>query len=661
MKRRLETKETEKNKRYKSKVSLQLRTLKTGITDEYTVATREPVIAIVTDSKQEPQIRNLLVTNDVKFIGMSSKSTKDEVVSSACISVHDASNAIDILESNEYEIDYNDSSPLELIESVASYEVDTITEQDVIDKVGAELWNKLRGFQKSDVLFAINRKRVYIANDMGLGKTLETLVIVKYFSSIGAMLIVAPRILSHTWQTEIKNWIGSHVRVVIIESTKQLYKHVEEHDVLIVSYGLIYKPDVLKFVARYKIIVCDEAHNLQTRDSKRTLAVIQTAQAAEIRICLSGTPFSMPSQMYGQLKILYPDIYPSFFSAQQKTGLQYGRQYCKPTQARICGHNVWEFRGYDRQEELGAVLSNFLVRHTKYEVLKQLPEKIRTCITLKPLTQEQYDEIELEKQKEQKTWGVEKIPIKKFDFMDSFRLTSQYKLPNVLEFISDYLLGDIMDKDPDLKALIFCHHSATLDAILELLKSKNVSHCSISGKTKNATRNQYQDDFQAGKYSVMVLSITAASAGLTLHRASIVVMAEILFTAAAHTQAEDRAYRIGQKRAVSIFYLIEPRSTDEINWMMIKRKEREMTNILDGKPHELQGPRVDLQITTLDDGLLDFISKKRKKPDTIVETQPKFKVLTKRMIEQKEQDAKLLSDNVVPRISSIDDGCVISN
>jgi SNF2 family DNA or RNA helicase len=622
------------------KVSLQLRTLKTGITDEHTVATREPVIAIVCDSINDSKIKNLLVKNNIKFIGISSKSTKDEVVSSGCISVHEAFNAINILESNEYEIDYKESSPLELITSVANYSVDNITEQDVIDKVGLELWNKLRGFQKSDILFAINRKRVYIANDMGLGKTLEAIVIVRYFASFGALLIVCPRILGHTWETEIKNWIGPHIRVVIIESTKQLYSHVEEHDVLIVSYGLIYKPQVLKFVERYKIIVCDEAHNLQTRDSKRTLAVIQTAQAAEIRICLSGTPFSMPSQMYGQLKILYPDLYPTFFSAQQKTGLQYGRQYCKPTQARICGHNVWEFRGYDRQEELGAVLSNFLVRHTKFEVLRQLPEKIRTCITLKPLTQDQYDEIELEKQKEQKTWGVEKIPIKKFDFMNSFRLTCGFKLPNVLEFISDYLLGDIMDKDPNLKALIFCHHSATMDAILELLKSKNVSHCAISGKTKTATRNQYQDDFQDGKYSVMVLSITAASAGLTLHRASVVVMAEILFTAAQHCQAEDRSYRLGQKRSVSIFYLIEPRSTDEINWLMIKRKEREMTNILDGKPHELQGPRVDLQLTSLDDGLLDFVSKKRKKPDTIVETQPKFKVLTKRMLEQREQDGK---------------------
>ena len=89
-----------------------------------------------------------------------------------------------------------------------------------------------------------------------------------------------------------------------------------------------------------------------------------------------------------------------------------------------------------------------------------------------------------------------------------------------------------------------------------------------------------------------LLSITAAGTGLTLTAASTVVFTEILFGPDQHLQAEDRAHRIGQENQVNIFYLIEPKTTDDINFGLIRKKERESSRMLDGKPNMLSSRRI---------------------------------------------------------------------
>ena len=115
----------------------------------------------------------------------------------------------------------------------------------------------------------------------------------------------------------------------------------------------------------------------------------------------------------------------------------------------------------------------------------------------------------------------------------------------------------------------------------------------ISGKTDALQRDEYMKAFQTSEgFRIGLLSITAAGVGLTLTAAKVVVFTELLFGPNDHFQAEDRAHRLGQKSAVNIFYLIQPKTTDDINFGMIRKKDRESGIMLDGHATHLQSRRV---------------------------------------------------------------------
>lgn len=132
---------------------------------------------------------------------------------------------------------------------------------------------------------------------------------------------------------------------------------------------------------------------------------------------------------------------------------------------------------------------------------------------------------------------------------------------------------------------------------------------------------RYVQDFQTtnNTYRVALLSITAAGVGLTLTAASTVVFSEILFGPDQHLQAEDRAHRIGQRSDVNIFYLIQPKTTDDINFGLIKKKERESSVMIDGTASAVTSRRAEAG---------NALETARKKPPEVVsdsEPRPAFK------------------------------------
>ena len=363
----------------------------------------------------------------------------------------------------------------------------------------------------------------------------------------------------------------------------------------------------------YDVMILDESHMIKSLGSQRSNATLQIISKAEIRILLSGTPFSYPSEMYQQIKALNPTIYPWFFNYRDSDFEEpgkyfYAKRYCKPTKLNFRGAESWVFKGYERSEELNAVLNTFMVRRKKSDVLSQLPEKTRICITLPPLSAKEQKKIDallqddsMKKKKKEKGEKKEKVE-KKFQFkddaratyMEAFRLASTFKTPHVIDFIKDHILGDLLKENKDMKFLIFFHHQNMMEAIRELLQEKEIQFFLIDGSTPPIKRQEYVDSFQTtNKYNIALLSITAASTGLTLTAASTVIFSEVLFSPSEHLQAESRSDRLGQKNMVNIFYLIQPKSTDEINFGLIKKKERESSRIIDGKSSHINSTRYD--------------------------------------------------------------------
>lgn len=147
-----------------------------------------------------------------------------------------------------------------------------------------------------------------------------------------------------------------------------------------------------------------------------------------------------------------------------------------------------------------------------------------------------------------------------------FSKTAELKLPVVKDYIFDMLEGG-------RKLLIFAHHRIVLNGICEGLAKSKYHYVRIDGSTPSDVRQSYCDIFQHDdKCLVAVLSITAANTGITLTAASTVIFAELFWNPGALVQAEDRVYRIGQKNAVNIHYLVAKETVDDFIWPLVNKK-----------------------------------------------------------------------------------------
>jgi SWI/SNF-related matrix-associated actin-dependent regulator of chromatin subfamily A-like protein 1 len=428
---------------------------------------------------------------------------------------------------------------------------------------------------------------------------------------------------------------------------------------LVISYSLLIKPEVQKYLQqeKYQVIIMDEAHNIKTteKQSKRSKASIKVAHMADVRILLSGTPFNYPSEMYNQIQAINPKIYPWYFNfgsggADEPGKYFYATRYCKPFRTHFRNKDQWVFKGYDRTEELNTVFNSFLIRRRKHEILTQLPLKVRTVLTLDPLADKQQKQISKLLAQEKKEKADEKIVTQgsRDKYMESFRKTCEFKIVHVVNLLKDYLIDDIMVENPDMKIIIFMHHDTMRQALEELLISTDTTYFLINGETPAAKRQEYTEEFQTSmKYRVALLSIMAAGTGLTLTAASTVIFTEILFGPDQHLQAEDRAHRLGQQQQVNIFYLVEPKTTDDINYGLILKKERESSRILDGKANRLASKRVHVGDPSI---ISNLFTQKRSLPTVADEPEPE----TKRIRIQRPPKAppKILGWDNSPQMSS---------
>lgn len=589
-------------------LSFLIKVLSDGTEEDEVTVKRKSFIAIESSMgsfsyAESEKIKNILVANDIRHKYTARTIDNDSFIA---IEVPDMFIVIRLLEEAGWKI--KDHVPFFVWQVVCeSLSIDKISYDTLRENIGSDIWDNLHPYQKVAVQKIAERKLCYVGDQMGCGKTLESLVGCYYFREKWPVLVICPSSLRYTWRSEIVRWLNiDEKRVFIVRASKDLKKIPKEYDFLVISYNLLPRPDVTNtLMGKYDVVVLDEAHYIKTISSKRSQAALKITANASIRILLSGTPFNYPAEMYQQIKIINPRIYPWFFNGTTDTEDEpgkyyYAKRYCKPHKIRFNNREQWVFKGFDHHEELNAVLNTFMIRRKKQDVLTQLPEKNRICITLDPLTKKQEKQIadllkeEKKKKKAEESDGKEEkknqVAISSIKtgspekFMESFRLACSFKIPHVLNFIQDHLFDDLMTQNKHMKTLIFIHHDAMREALEESLTKKDYKYFVINGATSAIKRHEYVEAFQkTNKYRIGLLSITAAGVGLTLTAASTVVFTEILFGPDQHLQCEDRAHRLGQKNMVNIFYLIEPKTTDIINFNLIKKKERESSLILEGK------------------------------------------------------------------------------
>ena len=180
-------------------------------------------------------------------------------------------------------------------------------------------------------------------------------------------------------------------------------------------------------------------------------------------------------------------------------------------------------------------------------------------------------------------------------FMVAYRLTGEAKVQGVCDFIETLT-------DNGAKFLVFAHHKSVMDEIEKYLKHKKIGNVRVDGTVKTEIRHERVKAFQTNsQIRCAILSIMAASQGLTLTAASTIVFAELTWTPSILNQAEDRAHRIGQKNSVNIYYINGRGTVDDQIFSLVNYKQLVTTDVTDGFKTSLDIKQAELEELPIDE------------------------------------------------------------
>ena len=418
--------------------------------------------------------------------------------------------------------------------------------------------------QKEAIEKLLANNRYILADDMGLGKTTAA-VIASLESNAKKILIVCPASLKINWEREIKNYTDR--RILLIEGKKW----GSTFDYYIINYDILknfHTTDKSEDSEAYKLImnegfdlaIVDEAHYISNATAQRTKLLNDILAKIPKVWLLTGTP--MTSRPINYFNLLHIVNSPLTLNWQA-----FVRRYCKGYQFNVGGKKIWNTSGSSNLDELRERTKNLVLRRLKTDIL-DLPEKIITPIFLE-LKNTFYDE-ELEEfmRISKEIRKNESLTVTINRLMKIRQLISIEKVPYTCELIDKCL-------DQGKKVIVFTNFTQTLDAIQEKYKKNSVV---LDGRMSKEKRQESVDRFQnEDKIKVFISNIIAGGVGITLTAAETVIMNDLSFVPAHHSQAEDRAYRYGQKNSVLVYYPVFE-NTIEVNIYNILQKKK---NIID--------------------------------------------------------------------------------
>lgn len=402
------------------------------------------------------------------------------------------------------------------------------------------IYDLLMDFQRDSVNFAINRNgRILLADDMGLGKTIQALAIANYYKLEYPLLILAPASLCFSWVESISQFLGENA--TFVRDRCDLGDKIS-----VMSYSIAVNIVESISLVKYGVVICDECHYFKSLTSKRTKLLLPILQKSPRLIMISGTPAtSRPLELYPILCALDKSLYPSF--------PVYGNRYCDAHKRGL----FMDYRGCSNALELSIVIEKaFMIRRLKDQVLSQLPKKFRRQVFLDTKA----NKINLQLKGD----FIGENP--DAQLMIEYKEAAMIKKEPVIKYLESVL-------DKNIKCLVFAHHKEMLDGLEDFCKEKQVKYIRIDGGTLQGKRQGFVDQYQKdSNVRIAILSLTAASTGLTLTEGKAVVFAELYWNPGTMLQAEDRIHRIGQVDSVDIHYLVAKNTIDELVWPKLLKK-----------------------------------------------------------------------------------------
>jgi SWI/SNF-related matrix-associated actin-dependent regulator 1 of chromatin subfamily A len=403
-----------------------------------------------------------------------------------------------------------------------------------------------------------------LADQQGLGKTLQALAYLQRNPSIRPAVVVCPASLKLNWKAETEKW--TTIKAEVVKGTKPYQTKAE---LIIINYDIVHCWIETLRKTEFKCLILDESVAIKESTARRTKAVKRLAKGIQHIIALSGTPIlNRPSEIYNTLTLVSPGLFDS-------PG-KFKRRYCD---MKYNGFG-WDYSGASHIPELHTILtSTVMLRRLKENVLKDLPDKLFSFVPIEIDNEEEYIKAESdfiayirEKKGDEKALRAERA--QQFAKIEVLKqLSVKGKIKASIDWINNLL-------SVDGKLVVFCSHHFVVDELMTKFKSIAVK---LDGRDTAIEKNKSVERFQnEEKIRLFVGNIKAAGQGLTLTASSNVAFMEYPWSPADLQQCADRCHRIGQKDTVNVYYLHGNNTIEERLIRILDRKKLVLDAMLDG-------------------------------------------------------------------------------
>lgn len=412
-----------------------------------------------------------------------------------------------------------------------------------------------------------------LADDMGLGKTIQALSFLFHLKKQQGRLkalVVCPTTLMYNWENEIKKFTPG-LTYYIHHGGARTHETLLDNriDVIITTYGTL-RSDIKQFVdVEFDYVILDESQAIKNPQSK--VAKASTLLRAKNKLCMSGTPLQNNTfDIYAQMNFLNPGMLGSieFFK----------NEFSVP---------IDKFGEKEQKEHLRKLLYPFILRRTKEQVAKDLPEKSEMILfcEMGKEQREIYDAFRNDYRDKilgvVEEQGVQKSQLTILQGLMKLRqicdspaiMKDDEKYPNASVKLEE-LGREITENISDHKALVFSQFLGMLALIKERLKELGVDYEYFDGSTSAPDREKAIQRFQNDENCrVFLISLKAGGVGLNLTAADYVYIVDPWWNPAVEQQAIDRTHRIGQTKNIFAYRMI-CKDTVEDKILQLQEKKR---------------------------------------------------------------------------------------
>jgi len=449
-------------------------------------------------------------------------------------------------------------------------------------------------YQVKGVKFLISNQQALLADDMGTGKTVMTLVALKLLmqqAKVHKALIVCPPSVLHEWRRHLDEWTPELV-TTFVRGQKELRKLLwgfPSH-VYVTAYSTL-RNDVRSgllpkdYKKQFDVVVIDEAHHIKNPNTAQSRSV--KTLDPNYRWALTGTPVQNKLEdMHALFEFVYPGLLTSF----------------------------------DTEERVKIKIAPHFLRRRKQEVMADLPPKIRQELELDldPDQQKAYEQVERESRLEIAALGdrvtkqhifAKLILLKQICNFAPGKITSP-KLEDLIERVEEIIQSG-------QKVFIFSQYRGEgIDKIERSLKPYNPAK--IVGGQSDAVRGAEIERFKYRDDTPILLASRSGGEGLNLVEASYVILFDHWWNPAVMWQAEDRAHRHGQKNSVNIYSYWMLDTIDIRIREILERKGLLIDNVVDGLADKYK-EETDIDEMLSKEDLLEILGIKPARPQ-----KPKF-------------------------------------